>query len=120
VKTLKTIFLLGNDVEKTSSVEEAEVASEDDLKANIHRLFGSSETNGNGNDISKSEDVGSTSVIQGFDGVEFLMSWQRRIAESEIFFKLMRDEGFYIHHHGRCVYSFFLLTQQPQTSTNVK
>ena len=41
--------------------------------------------------------------------VEFLMSWQRRIAASETFFQLMRDEGFHIHHHGKCVYSFFLL-----------
>ena len=55
---------------------------------------------------SKSKSLSNGSNIK-FDGVEFLMSWQRRIAESEIFFQLMREEGFYIYHHGKCIYSFF-------------
>jgi hypothetical protein len=38
--------------------------------------------------------------------VEFLMSWNRRIAESAIFFDLMNDAGFQCEHKGKCVYSF--------------
>lgn len=37
---------------------------------------------------------------------EFLMSWNRRIAESGIFFSLMEKAGYKCTHHGRCVYSF--------------
>ncbi|RHY22400.1 hypothetical protein DYB36_011820 [Aphanomyces astaci] len=38
---------------------------------------------------------------------EFLMSWRRRIADSSIFFDLMKAAGFRVHHHGSCIYSFF-------------
>ncbi|OQR91999.1 hypothetical protein ACHHYP_20157 [Achlya hypogyna] len=38
---------------------------------------------------------------------EFLMSWKRRIADSALFFRLMDDAGFQMHHHGACIYSFF-------------
>jgi hypothetical protein len=38
--------------------------------------------------------------------VEFLMSWNRRIAESAIFFDLMAKAGFLCEHKGKCVYSF--------------
>jgi hypothetical protein len=38
--------------------------------------------------------------------VEFLMSWNRRIAESAIFFDLMSKAGFLCEHKGKCVYSF--------------
>jgi hypothetical protein len=37
---------------------------------------------------------------------EFLMSWNRRIAESKIFFTLMEENGFTCIHHGHCIYSF--------------
>lgn len=44
----------------------------------------------------------------GYTGppVEFLMSWNRRIAESAIFFDLMTSAGFVCEHKGKCVYSF--------------
>jgi hypothetical protein len=38
--------------------------------------------------------------------IEFLMSWNRRIAESAIFFDFMNDAGFQCEHKGKCVYSF--------------
>ena len=38
--------------------------------------------------------------------VEFVMSWNRRIAESAIFFDLMLKAGFSCEHKGKCVYSF--------------
>lgn len=38
--------------------------------------------------------------------VEFLMSWNRRIAESSVFFDLMVKAGFECEHKGKCVYSF--------------
>ena len=41
--------------------------------------------------------------------VEFLMSWNRRIAESSIFFELMKEAGFTCEHKGKCVYSFIVL-----------
>ena len=37
---------------------------------------------------------------------EFLMSWNRRIAESKVFFDLMGAAGFVCEHKGKCVYSF--------------
>ena len=37
---------------------------------------------------------------------EFLMSWNRRIAESKAFFDLMEQAGFVHEHKGRCIYSF--------------
>jgi hypothetical protein len=37
---------------------------------------------------------------------EFLMSWNRRIAESSKFFDLMKEAGFTCEHLGKCVYSF--------------
>ena len=51
-------------------------------------------------------------IVEVFDSnrdtiVEFLMSWNRRIASSKIFFELMMEAGFECHHHGKCVYSFF-------------
>ena len=39
---------------------------------------------------------------------EFVMSWNRRIAHSAQFFQMMFDRGFRGHHHGECVYSFYL------------
>lgn len=39
---------------------------------------------------------------------EFVMSWNRRIAESNQFFAAMKEAGFLCHHHGACVYSFVL------------
>jgi hypothetical protein len=39
--------------------------------------------------------------------LEFVMAWNRRISESGTFFDMMREAGFRIHHHGKCVYSFF-------------
>ena len=43
--------------------------------------------------------------------VEFLMSWNRRIAESSIFFDLMIQAGFLCEHKGKCVYSFTVLNK---------
>lgn len=37
---------------------------------------------------------------------EFIMSWNRRIAESAIFFELMKSNGFECVHVGKCIYSF--------------
>jgi hypothetical protein len=37
---------------------------------------------------------------------EFIMSWNRRIAESSIFFDLMKAAGFNCVHLGSCIYSF--------------
>jgi predicted nicotinamide N-methyase len=37
---------------------------------------------------------------------EFIMSWNRRIAESAIFFDLMKTAGFNCVHLGSCIYSF--------------
>ena len=37
---------------------------------------------------------------------EFLMSWNRRLPESKIFFDLMYTRGFECIHHGECIYSF--------------
>lgn len=37
---------------------------------------------------------------------EFLMSWNRRIAQSSIFFDLMKEAGFICVHQGKCIYSF--------------
>jgi hypothetical protein len=42
--------------------------------------------------------------------VEFVMSWNRRIAESAIFFDLMLKAGFSCEHKGKCVYSFTVTT----------
>merc|ERR1711991_267227 len=50
------------------------------------------------------------SLVSLFDGgtvVEFLMSWQRRIAESTQFFDLMKLSGFCCFHHGNCIYTFY-------------
>ena len=41
---------------------------------------------------------------------EFVMSWNRRIAESAIFFDLMLKAGFSCEHKGKCVYSFTVNT----------
>lgn len=51
-------------------------------------------------------------IVEVFDSnrgtiAEFLMSWNRRIASSKIFFELMSEAGFECYHHGKCVYSFF-------------
>jgi predicted nicotinamide N-methyase len=45
-------------------------------------------------------------LFQAHPVQEFLMSWNRRIAESKIFFDMMTDAGFLCHHHGHCIYSF--------------
>jgi hypothetical protein len=37
---------------------------------------------------------------------EFLMSWNRRIASTSIFFDLMTKAGFIHEHLGKCIYSF--------------
>lgn len=42
--------------------------------------------------------------------IEFVMSWNRRIAESAIFFDLMLKAGFSCEHKGKCVYSFTVNT----------
>ena len=50
------------------------------------------------------------SLVALFDGgtvMEFIMSWQRRIADSIQFFDLMKLSNFICYHHGNCVYSFF-------------
>lgn len=39
---------------------------------------------------------------------EFLMSWNRRIADSQTFFEMMKDAGFNCVHHGNCIYTFTL------------
>jgi hypothetical protein len=36
------------------------------------------------------------------------MAWNRRISASGTFFDLMRAAGFLCHHHGQCIYSFYL------------
>ena len=36
---------------------------------------------------------------------EFVMSWNRRIAESELFFNKMRDHGFVINVHGKGMFT---------------
>jgi hypothetical protein len=41
------------------------------------------------------------------DLIEFLMSWNRRISESTIFFDLMKQAGFECHSYGRGLYSFY-------------
>ncbi|RHY34499.1 hypothetical protein DYB32_000901 [Aphanomyces invadans] len=46
-------------------------------------------------------------IFESNEAEEFLMSWRRRIADSAIFFELMKAAGFRVHHHGSCVYSFF-------------
>lgn len=51
------------------------------------------------------------SLVEIFDAddsivEEFLMSWNRRIAESRIFFDMMVQAGFQYVHHGHCIYSF--------------
>lgn len=49
-------------------------------------------------------------LVSLFDGgtvTEFIMSWQRRIAESVQFFELMKISNFVCYHHGNCIYSFF-------------
>ncbi|EQC28759.1 hypothetical protein SDRG_13443 [Saprolegnia diclina VS20] len=51
-----------------------------------------------------------TTLLEIFEDdatTEFLMSWKRRIADSAVFFRLMDDAGFQMHHHGACIYSFF-------------
>lgn len=40
--------------------------------------------------------------------IEFLMSWNRRIKESSIFFDLMKEAGFRCHSYGQGLYSFYL------------
>ena len=37
---------------------------------------------------------------------EFLMSWNRRIADSITFFDMMKAANFDCFHHGHCIYSF--------------
>ena len=44
-------------------------------------------------------------TIRGPDA-EFIMVWNRRIAQSQQFFELMKQAGFTCHHHGECVFSF--------------
>lgn len=40
--------------------------------------------------------------------VEFLMAWNRRIDESNQFFDLMKEAGFYCFTHGKGIFSFYL------------
>ena len=51
-------------------------------------------------------EVNETAIEVSAPPVEFLMSWNRRIAESAIFFDLMLQAGFSCEHQGKCVYSF--------------
>ena len=44
--------------------------------------------------------------VAGGVAKQFLMSWNRRIPESKIFFDLMCARGFECIHHGGCIYSF--------------
>jgi hypothetical protein len=46
-------------------------------------------------------------LFSGGGVVEFLMSWNRRMKESEQFFEMMKNAGFSMVHHGKCVYSFY-------------
>jgi hypothetical protein len=46
-------------------------------------------------------------LFQSGQVTEFLMAWNRRISASGAFFDMMKAEGFRVHHHGQCVYSFY-------------
>jgi hypothetical protein len=37
---------------------------------------------------------------------EFVMCWNRRIAQSQLFFDMMNMAGFCMNNHGRGVYTF--------------
>lgn len=50
--------------------------------------------------------------------VEFVMSWNRRIADSKIFFDLMLKEGFKCTHEGQCVYTFVRGHSVEELTTN--
>jgi len=51
--------------------------------------------------------------------VEFVMSWNRRIAESASFFAQMATAGFHVYHHGECVYSFYRDVVPPHVVSTV-
>lgn len=113
MKTLKALFLLGN-----SSPPDIKFDSipPEQLQASIAQLFGSTETSASSTPSTETSGSAHSKDGKGFDGVEFVMSWQRRISESEMFFQLMKKEGFFVHHHGKCTYSFFLLYQPAETT----
>lgn len=120
VQTLKTLFLLHRAGEDGIRREDSTLPER--FSGLITRLFGTDTDTGTNSSDRSSGNVGTTDNCSGgavekgkteeqeggLGGVEFLMSWQRRIAESEQFFSLMRSEGFLVHHHGKCIYSFFL------------
>lgn len=59
-------------------------------------------------DVHKSNSAGTEDGSNTEEGVqEFLMAWNRRIAESVLFFDLMKEHGYRCHHHGKCIYSFY-------------
>ena len=99
VKTLKTIFCLRNETD-----EHVAVANKDkkQIDLEIGNIFDQARCGGN---VTPDSNI---NICSKLDGVEFLMSWQRRISDSEIFFQMMKDEGFHVYHHGKCIYSFFL------------
>lgn len=45
-------------------------------------------------------------IFQSNPVTEFIMSWNRRIAESAQFFQQMQQAGFECEHLGSCIYSF--------------
>lgn len=45
-------------------------------------------------------------LFEDTDVSEFVMSWQRRINESKIFFELMKDASFSCLNHGKGLYTF--------------
>ena len=55
----------------------------------------------------KCSDIEESGRKNGAGAHEFIMSWNRRIDDSKIFFQLMQEAGFRCIHHGKCVYSFY-------------
>lgn len=51
--------------------------------------------------------ISTSGEISSPGGQEFLMSWNRRMKGSQLFFDKMSDAGFHCYHHGKCIYSFF-------------
>jgi len=58
-------------------------------------------------------------LFEGGSAKEFVMAWNRRIAESSIFFDLMKTKGFECVHLGACVYSFTLSQQTLEVDEEV-
>lgn len=47
------------------------------------------------------------------------MSWNRRIAESSIFFNLMKEAGFQMYTYGHGLYSFYLADRKDEYLVNL-